>query len=97
MKLKYLAKMQKFVVYATLILMLPIYIVWLILACIQRPFEWLATERVVLMNEFGNWLLRISDEVKDGIIKNERIIKNYTAVFAHENLTEELVNGVNEK
>lgn len=39
-----------------------------------------------LSQKFGNFLLRKSDEVKNGIIKNSYAIKSYTARFAHKEL-----------
>ena len=35
-----------------------------------------------IRQKFGNFLLRRSDEVKNGIIKNSHAIRNYTARFA---------------
>ncbi len=48
----------------------------------NKPFEFVLDYFIVASQKFGNFLLRKSDEVKNGIIKNSHAIRSYTARFA---------------
>ena len=86
MKLKNLAKIQ-FVTQGILFLIaLPFILISLILECISYPFAKVNDYLVDVDLKTGNKLLRISDEVKDGTIKNDYCIRNYTAVLAMKEL-----------
>lgn len=52
----------------------------------NKPFEFVLDYFIGLRQKFGNFLLRRSDEVKNGIIKNSHAIRSYTARFAHKEL-----------
>lgn len=86
MELKNLAKIQ-FVIQGILFLIaLPFILVSLILECISYPFAKVNDYLVELDIKIGNKLLKMSDEVKDGTIKNDYCIRNYTAIFAMKEL-----------
>lgn len=89
MKLKNLAKIQ-FVTQGILFLIaLPFILISLILECISYPFAKVNDYLVDVDFKTGNKLLRISDEVKDGTIKNDYCIRNYTAIIAMKELKRE--------
>lgn len=89
MKLKNLAKIE-FVTQGILFLIaLPFILISLILECISYPFAKVNDYLVDVNLKTGNKLLRISDEVKDGTIKNDYCIRNYTAILAMKELKRE--------
>lgn len=89
MKLKNLAKIQ-FVTQGILFLIaLPFILISLILECISYPFAKVNDYLADVNLKTGNKLLRISDEVKDGTIKNDYCIRNYTAILAMKELKRE--------
>lgn len=86
MKLKNLAKIQ-FVIRGILwLIALPFILISLILECINYPIVQIYKNLQSLAIKIGNKLLRMSDEVKDGTIKNDYCIRNYTAIFAMKEL-----------
>lgn len=64
------------------IISVPFLICHLILFYGNKPFEFVLDYFISLSQKFGNFLLRRSDEVKNGIIKNSHAIRSYTARFA---------------
>ncbi len=82
MKLKKLAKIQLVMDVVLYIISVPFLICHLILFYGNKPFEFVLDYFISLSQKFGNFLLRRSDEVKNGIIKNSHAIRSYTARFA---------------
>lgn len=82
MELKTLAKIQRvFDVFNTLVI-IPPFILGLIFGWLRDACEWLIDVldyRIVV----GNKLLNMSDEVKDGTIKNKEFIERFTALVAY--------------
>ena len=93
MKLKNLAKIQFVIRWILLLIALPFILISLILECINYPIVQIYKYLQSLAIKIGNKLLRMSDEVKDGTIKNDYCIRNYTAIFA----MKELKRGANLK
>ena len=86
MKLKNLAKIQ-FVIKGILwLITLPFILISLILECINYPIVQIYKYLQSLAIQIGNRLLRLSDEVKDGTIKNNYCIRNWTAILAMKEL-----------
>ena len=83
MKLKTASKIQKALWLTIWLLMLPFSIVGIFIDSLTKPFKWVVEELDFLRFRIGNKLLRISDEVKDGTIKNEHVIHNFTASEAY--------------
>lgn len=83
MKLKTASKIQKALWLAIWFLMLPLSIVGILIDSLTKPFKWVLEELDFLRFRIGNKLLRMSDEVKDGTIKNEHFIRNFTALEAY--------------
>lgn len=82
MKLKKLANIQLVMDIVLYIMSIPFLICHLLLFYGNKPFEFVLEYFIGLTQTFGNFLLRRSDEVKNGIIKNSHTIKFYTARFA---------------
>ena len=82
MKLKKLAKIQLVMDVVLYIICAPFLICHLLLFYGNKPFEFVLDYFIGLSQKIGNFLLRKSDEVKNGIIKNTHSIKSYTARFA---------------
>jgi len=83
MKLKTASKIQKALWLTIWFLMLPFSIVGILIDSLTKPFKWVLEELDFLRFRIGNRLLRMSDEVKDGTIKNEYFIRNSTAIEAY--------------
>ena len=64
------------------IISVPFLICHLILFYGNKPFEFVLDYFNGVSQKFGNFLLRKSDEVKNGIIRNDYCIRSYTARFA---------------
>jgi hypothetical protein len=88
MKLKHLSKIETTIRIILIVIAIPFSIVCRILDYMSRPFRWVVEELAIFSKWVGNKLLRCSDEVKDGTIKNPYCIKEYTASFAWELLSE---------
>ena len=86
MKLKKLANIQLVMDIVLYIMSIPFLICHLLLFYGNKPFEFVLDYFISIRQKFGNFLLRRSDEVKNGIIKNSHAIRNYTARFALEEL-----------
>ena len=82
MKLKTASKIQKALWLTIWFLMLPFSIVGIFINSLVKPFKWVLEELNFLRFRIGNRLLRVSDEVKDGTIKNEYFVRNFTATDA---------------
>lgn len=82
MKLKKLAKIQLVMDIVLYIISIPFLICHLVLFFGNKPFEFVLDYFIGLRQKFGNFLLRRSKEVKNGIIKNPDAIRSYTARFA---------------
>ena len=89
MKLKAASKIQKALWLTIWFLMLPFSIVGILIETMTKPFKWMLEELDSLRFRIGNRLLRMSDEVKDGTIKNECFIRTFTASKAYIRLKEE--------
>ena len=87
MKLKKLANIQLVMDIVLYIMSIPFLICHLFLFYGNKPFEFVLDYFINISQKFGNFLLRRSDEVKNGIIKNSHAIRSYTARFALEELT----------
>lgn len=86
MRLKNLAKIQFVISWILFLIALPFILISLISKCINYPFVQVSEYLTELSLKIGNKLLRMSDEVKDGTIKNDYCIRNYTAIFAMKKL-----------
>lgn len=64
------------------IMSIPFLICHLLLFYGNKPFEFVLDYFIGIREKFGNFLLRRSDEVKNGLIKNTHVIRSYTARFA---------------
>ena len=83
MNLKTASKIQKALWLTIWLLMLPFSIVGVIIDSLTKPFKWVVEELDSLRFRIGNKLLRMCDEVKDGTIKNEDLIRRITASEAY--------------
>ena len=84
MKLKKLAKIERFIDIMTGVLILPFGLLALIgKTLIWSPIEWLYDKKMSLMYKFGNYMLKQSDEVKNGTFKNKDMIKTFTCQQAN--------------
>ena len=86
MKLKKLANIQLVMDIVLYIMSIPFLICHLLLFYGNKPFEFVLDYFINIRQKFGNFLLRRSDEVKNGIIKNSHAIRSYTARFASKEL-----------
>lgn len=93
MKLKHLSRIEKTIRIILMVVALPFFIVCRIFYIMLSPFDWVVGEIAIFEKWMGNKLLRCSDEVKDGTIKNQYCIRAYTASFAWK----ELKRGANLK
>ena len=82
MKLRTLVKIEFVIRVVLFLVFIPFIIIELILTIIREPFS-KVTDSIISFNRYiGNKLLRCSDEVKNGVIKNNMIIRTYSASFA---------------
>lgn len=82
MKLKTLAKIQRVFNVFNALVILPPFIIGVILGWLRGACEWIIDildYRILV----GNKLLKASDEVKDGKIKNKEFIEDMTAWAAY--------------
>ena len=84
MKLKHLSIIDTAIRFILIVIAIPFSIVCHILDYISYPFRLVVEEIGIFSKWMGNKLLRCSDEVKYGIIKNQHYIREYTASFAWE-------------
>jgi len=93
MKLNTARKIEWVINVVTVIIALPFAIIVQILEWIEQPFRWALNGRNWLSAKIGNKLMRMSDAVKDGIIKNPYCLKHYTARMAWDQLKEAKKTG----
>lgn len=86
MKLKKLANIQLVMDIVLFIISIPFLICHLFLFYGNKPFEFVLDYFIGLSQKFGNFLLRKSEEVKNGIIRNDYSLRSYTARFAFKEL-----------
>ena len=91
MKLRTLAKIEFVIRMVLVIVAFPFWMVGVILSCILAPFTMVAGRLDILAKYIGNRLLRCSDEVKNGAIRNQDCIRNYTASLALKNYSKEQI------
>lgn len=90
MKLKKLAKIERFIDIMTGVLILPFGLLSMVVkTLIWSPIEWIYDKKVSLMWKLGNYMLKQSDEVKNSTFKNKDMIKRFNcqeanAVWEHE-------------
>lgn len=89
MKLKTASKIQEPLWMTISLLMLPFVIVDNLIDNLAKPIKWAVEELDFLRFRIGNKLLRMSDEVKDGTIQNENLIRRITASEAYIRLKNE--------
>ena len=89
MKLKTATKIQKAADITLWVAMLPFGICSIAIAILTIPFEWVVGWFHDVRFRIGNRLLKISDEAKDGTIKNDYCLRNFTAKDAYKKLEEE--------
>ena len=83
MKLEHLSKIDATIRIILIVIAIPFSIVSHIFDMIKRPFSWVVEELALFSSWVGNKLLRCSDEVKDGTIKNQCFIREHTASFTY--------------
>ena len=83
MRLKTASNIQKVLCLTIWFLMLPFSIIGILIDNLKKPFIWVLDVFDSLRFRIGNKLFRMSDEVKDGTIKNEYFIRNFTATEAY--------------
>lgn len=91
MKLEHLSKIDATIRIILIVIAIPFSIVSHIFDMIKRPFSWVVEELALFSSWVGNKLLRCSDEVKDGTIKNQRFIREYTASFTYKLLNKKQI------
>ena len=89
MKLKKLVQIEKTIEVIIMILAFPLFFVARLLEWIAFPFKWIGEKLLVLKFVAGNKLLKISDEVKNGVIKNTDYIRYGTSIDAYRKLKAE--------
>lgn len=90
MKLKSLSKIEFGCNIIFAVILLPFVMVEIICYYVSLPFKWVKDELVVFRFKIGNYLLKKSDEVRNGTIKNSMCLRKYTASFALKALKEEI-------
>ena len=84
MKLKTLSKINRATTFLLGCVMLPFAVVHLVFHYLGRPFEWVfANLLATLRQRIGNRLLLMSDEVRDGRIRNRHYLSLGTAVWVY--------------
>lgn len=89
MKLKTAKDIQKVTDLTVWWLMLPFSLCGLVLTWLTKPLEWVVDGFCLLRHRIANGLLRMSDEVKGGTIKNDYCIRSFSALDAWKMLEEE--------
>ena len=84
MKLKTLSRINRVTTVIIGLLMLPFAVVHGLFYWLGRPFEWVYDDLLLTLRQrIGNRLLRMSDEVRDGRIRNRHYLKHGTAVWVY--------------
>jgi hypothetical protein len=89
MTLKSLSKIEFLCNVVIGIIMFPFVVIEIILQILEIPFSYVKDGLVVIRQIVGNRLLKMSDEVKEGKIKNDYCLRVYTARFALKELNRE--------
>ena len=93
MKLKTASKIQFWVNIILFVITLPISAILLVLMILEKPLDWLIGQKTNALFWIGNKLMLLSDEVKNGEIKNDYCLRNYTARVAYYLLERERNNN----
>ena len=80
MKLKHLSLIELIVRIIFIAIGIPFMVTTMLLQWIQSPFVWVGYKLIEVADIIGNKLLRASDEVKNGTVKDEYLIKSHTAI-----------------
>lgn len=86
MKLNTAAKIQKAATALLLLAILPFAIVGKLITICHMPFEWLFGAFMKALFRIGHGLMLHSEEVKNGLIRNETCLRNWTAKQAFDYL-----------
>lgn len=92
MTLKTASRIETVIRIITTIICLPFFIVHGILVILVWPFDKILEYDVYFCDWIGLKLQQNSDEVKNGEIQNQYMIRNYTARFMHKMWEEEKQN-----
>lgn len=90
MKLETAVKIEKVIDVITIILSFPFGLCRVLFNTIGNVFEYVQDRIMYLGFYICNYLLRISQEVKDGVIKNEWYVEHSTPSNAYKKLKEEI-------
>ena len=77
----------------TFLIVLPVLAAAVVVSLIDKPLSWILDERNRIGLSVGNRLMRMSDAVKEGSIRNPRCLKTWTAITAWRYMEEEKRNG----
>lgn len=80
MNLKHLSLIELIVRIIFITIGMPFMVITKLLQWIQSPFVWVGYKLLEIADIIGNKILRASDEVKNGTVKDEYLIKNHTAI-----------------
>lgn len=89
MKLKTATKIEIAIKWLTGFLLFPLALVLGLFTLVCKGIDWIFGIRNLFCNSIGNKLLRTSDEVKNGKIKNRDAIEQFTAMVAYKKLLRE--------
>ena len=77
----------------TFLIVLPVLAAAVVVSLIDKPLSWILDERIRICHSAGNRLMRMSDAVKEGVVKNPYCLRNYTASMAWRYLEEKKRKG----
>ena len=80
MNLKHLSLIELIVRIIFITIGMPFMVITKLLQWIQSPFVWVGYKLLYIADVIGNKLLRVSDEVKNGTVKDGYLIKSHTAI-----------------
>lgn len=80
MNLKHLSLIELIVRIIFITIGMPFMVTTKLLQWIQSPFVWVGYKLLDIADIIGNKLLRVSDEVKNGTVKDWYLIKSHTAI-----------------
>lgn len=94
MKLKTLSRINRVTTFCLGILMLPFALMHGVFYCLGRPFAWVYEDLLMTLRQrIGNRLLRMSEEVKDGRIRNPHYLSHGTASWVYKLWIEECTSN----
>lgn len=79
MNLKRLSNLQILLFTIIDIILIPLYLIYFLINALYKIFRYLIDKVIALKWLIGNKLLKSSDEVKNGIIRNKSYIESCTA------------------